>query len=236
MNQLINPNDQQSLKAYFTKIRELVKSGEQFPSNLEEVWPLVYASKQNAIRELKTNFIDGDDFHLIQNDEVLKFNELQNGVKYECKMSVPCLEYFIVRKVRPVFDVYRSVFHSTLDKAENPDPTTEIDILLKQVQILAAQNKRITAVESEQVEQRNDIEELKAITTTRPDYYAISGYARKHKKPVDKIIGAQLGKKATAICNQRGFVIGKVNDEKYGDVGSYPADVLKEVFDEYFGK
>lgn len=27
------------------------------------------------------------------------------------KLSIPCLEFFIARKVRPVFEVYRQVFH-----------------------------------------------------------------------------------------------------------------------------
>lgn len=31
-----------------------------------------------------------------------------------CMLSIPCLEYFIARKVRPVFEVYRKVFHKVV--------------------------------------------------------------------------------------------------------------------------
>ena len=31
------------------------------------------------------------------------------------KLSVSCLEYFIARKVRPVFEVYRQVFHAVIN-------------------------------------------------------------------------------------------------------------------------
>lgn len=42
----------------------------------------------------------------------------------EYKLSVSCLEYFIVKKVRPVFEVYRKVFHKTTTMQLNPaDPS-----------------------------------------------------------------------------------------------------------------
>lgn len=33
-------------------------------------------------------------------------------------LSVPCLEFFIARRVRPVFEVYRKIFHMTMGEAE----------------------------------------------------------------------------------------------------------------------
>lgn len=49
-----------------------------------------------------------------ENSEVLAQNggKVRNGRPTEIYMlSVPCLEFFIARKVRPVFEVYRKVFH-----------------------------------------------------------------------------------------------------------------------------
>lgn len=46
-----------------------------------------------------------------QKNKVVNTNNLVNGVKYDCHLSLPCMEFFIARKVRPVFDVYREVFH-----------------------------------------------------------------------------------------------------------------------------
>ena len=106
------------IKQYFTKVLELKQKGEDFPVNLEQVWPLVYSEKRKALDVLKKNFIEGDDFNLHQMGEVVKINKLKNGVKIDAKLSVSCMEYFIARKVRPVFEVYRQVFHA---KVKNED-------------------------------------------------------------------------------------------------------------------
>lgn len=145
MQELIKVSDQVTLKAYFVKVRELHKTGEQFPVNLDEVWPLIYSTKQNAFAELKKNFLDGDDYNLMQNHKVVNVNELKNGVKYECKLSVSCLEYFIVRKVREVFEVYRTVFHAAIEKIEKPQTNEEI---LSSAVLLA---NRLLAEKDEQI-------------------------------------------------------------------------------------
>lgn len=95
------------------------KDSKEFPVNLDEVWPLVYAEKGKAVRALKSNelFVEGIDFILLaQNGKQEGNNGKQvnswggnNQVTY--MLSVPCLEFFIARKVRPVFEVYRQVFH-----------------------------------------------------------------------------------------------------------------------------
>lgn len=124
MNQLTKQSSDSDIKKYFMAVLKLAKSSEQFPVNLEEVWPLVYSEKGKAVRALKENFIEGEDYHLAQNGKVVKSNELINGVVYDAFLSVSCLEYFIVRKVRPVFEVYRKVFHKTTTMQLNPaDPS-----------------------------------------------------------------------------------------------------------------
>lgn len=99
------------IKRYFMAVLELSKSKEEFPVNLDAVWALAYTTKRNAFVELKKSFIEGVDFYLMQKNKVVNTNNLVNGVKYDCHLSLPCMEFFIARKVRPVFDVYREVFH-----------------------------------------------------------------------------------------------------------------------------
>lgn len=36
-----------------------------------------------------------------------------NGRRFKCYLSLSCMEFFIARKIRPVFEVYRQVFHRT---------------------------------------------------------------------------------------------------------------------------
>lgn len=41
-------NDDLSIRSYFEKVLELVKSGEDFPVNLDDVWPLIYSDQKET--------------------------------------------------------------------------------------------------------------------------------------------------------------------------------------------
>lgn len=103
------------IKRYFNAILKLSKSDNEFPINLDEVWMLVYSEKSKAVRALKENFIENVDFQpLAQNGERLSNGQFAGGgTTYY--LTLPCMEFFIARKVRPVFEVYRQVFHRTAE-------------------------------------------------------------------------------------------------------------------------
>ncbi|MDR1368821.1 MAG: hypothetical protein LBJ72_01655 [Dysgonamonadaceae bacterium] len=148
------------LMEYFSRVYELSKSGEQFPVDLEMVWPLAYSRKDKCVRALKETGIENVDFQPLprngersrngrfagenrvdcrisvpretdvesidfqrfpQNGESLKrssFGGDQRSIDY--RISLPCLEWLIARKVRAVFEVYRQVFHLVTDRHEQP--------------------------------------------------------------------------------------------------------------------
>lgn len=104
------------IRNYFQYILTLSKSGEAYPVNLEDVYYLAYARKDNAVKALTSDetFVQSLDYQVfLQNAENLKGGRPTNIYK----LSIPCLEYFIARKVRPVFEVYRQVFHQVPDVA-----------------------------------------------------------------------------------------------------------------------
>lgn len=116
--QLTKQSTDREIKAYFEAVLKLSKDSEEFPVNLDDVWPLVYSAKEKAVRALKSNglFLQDIDY------QVLATNGENSAVSPELggnigrptnvyMLSVPCLEFFIARKVRPVFEVYRQVFH-----------------------------------------------------------------------------------------------------------------------------
>lgn len=98
------------IRSYFKAILELSKSDNEFPVNFDEVWMLVYQDKHKAVNELKDKFIENIDYQALTQKV-----ECKNGIGYSRKidyyLTVPCLEFFIARKVRAVFEVYRQVFH-----------------------------------------------------------------------------------------------------------------------------
>lgn len=118
--QLTKQSTDQEIKAYFEEVLRMSRDSEEFSVNLDDVWPLVFGRKQEAVRALRNDrlFVENIDYQVLrknaQNSEVLRKDaeNQQGGRPTEIYMlSVPCLEFFIARKVRPVFEVYRQVFH-----------------------------------------------------------------------------------------------------------------------------
>ena len=98
----------EEIKRYFKAILELSKLDVPYPVSLDYVWMLAYSRKDKAVTALKENFIESIDYQVFhQKGE----NPIGGRPTIEYHLSVSCLEYFIARKVRPVFDVYREVFH-----------------------------------------------------------------------------------------------------------------------------
>ena len=136
MIQLTKQSSESEIKAYFIQVLNLSRSKEEFPVNLDEVWPLVFNFRADAVRALAKNnlFVKDIDYQVFsknaENSEVLfhsknKSNEeasdntktdkdgknLGGRPQNTYMLSVPCLEFFIARRVRSVFEVYRQVFH-----------------------------------------------------------------------------------------------------------------------------
>lgn len=123
MNQLTKQSSDSEIKAYFEGIAKLMQSNEPFPVNLEDVWQLVYATKSKAVQTLRRSelFIEGIDYQSL-NQKVQR--EVGGTTRVEYMLSVPCLEFFIARKVRPVFEVYRKVFHKVVDTVQTSTIST----------------------------------------------------------------------------------------------------------------
>ena len=100
-----NPSE---IERYFRGILELDKQNKEFSVNLDDVWQICYAEKGKAVRALKANFIENVDFiSIAQNGKTATGGYKEVGYY----LTSACLEYFVARKVRPVFEVYRRVFH-----------------------------------------------------------------------------------------------------------------------------
>jgi len=90
------------LNTYFASIFDAEDSGDEFPVELSHIWAIGYSRKDAAVRALEKNFMEGVDFQ-----KVHQLVELSGQVEHVYKLSVSCLEYFVVRANRAVFEVYR---------------------------------------------------------------------------------------------------------------------------------
>jgi len=72
---------------------------------------------------LKSDFVENEDFILLSQNG--KQNKQGGHNRLDYFLSVQCMEYFIAKKVKPVFEVYRSVFHKTIEAKEQPREISE---------------------------------------------------------------------------------------------------------------
>jgi len=180
-NSLILSKDSSSdeLKMYFSKILEMSRSGQEFPVNLDEVWMLVYTRRDVAVRELRKNFIEGEDYTSLRK----KVERSVGGTTKDMYMlSTSCLEYFIARKVRAVFDVYRTVFHKVANQAINKELSRKDLALMvlqaeeekerlmlenkQQTETIQQQNIQIAAMSEEIVEMKQKTDYLEIILSS----------------------------------------------------------------------
>ena len=124
---LTKESNEVTIRSYFEGILKLSQSIKDYPVNLDEVWMLAYSEKGKAVRALKKDFIEGFDFSLAQNGKQKQGRGGHNETTY--MLSTSCLEYFIARKVRPVFEVYRQVFHKAV-KPQVQDALVKYDKML----------------------------------------------------------------------------------------------------------
>lgn len=151
LTELTTPNE---LRAYFNRVLEEKRSGEDFPIDIEMVYPIIYKRKDYAVKELKKHFEEGIDYQTLRQKAEQDLDDInhggQNRITY--KLSIPCLEYFVARKVKAVFEVYREVFHQVIEQTfkapqSYPEALRELadthEKLEQQALQIEAKNKKI---------------------------------------------------------------------------------------------
>ena len=75
------------------------------------------------------------------------------------------------------------------------------------------------------------IEEAQARTATAENYFTIMGYANLNgHRSIDRTRGISLGKKATRLCHEKGYLTYSTPDPRFGKVKTYPKEILEIVF------
>ncbi len=107
---------------------------------------------------------------------------------------------------------------------ESKKPVNVLDWLQSSLEVMREQSKELAAI-------RHDVKMIEARTTTRPDFFAVSGYAVICNLSIGRDEAAKLGKQASAICKDYNIRPDRIRDPKWGYINSYPEWVLREVFE-----
>lgn len=110
-------------------------------------------------------------------------------------------------------------------------PLSPLDILKQQVALMEAQEQKINEVKEQVSVLDEKVSQIDARTQTRPDYMTIIGYGSYRGIKVTWNMAVKLGKTAAKLCKSKNYPVGKIMDQRYGYVGSYPTEILKEAFE-----
>lgn len=119
-NAMLRARNREQVRSYFEQVLNLRNSGKPFPVDLDDVWPLVYSRKDNAVKVLTDKFIQDKEFvaQLPDSHRFRQKAEIKDGgdlrtIKYY--LSVDCMQYLIAREDRAIFDIYQQVFYLAMD-------------------------------------------------------------------------------------------------------------------------
>lgn len=209
---LTKESSESEIKAYFNAVLKLSQSDNEFPINFNEVWMLVYQDKRSAIFELKDKFIQDVDFQTVRR-KVKASNVAGYVWADDYYLTISCMEFFIARKVRPVFEVYRQVFHKV---AKHELSRKELALMV----IQAEEEKERLVLENEQNKQL--VIEKTIQLDESMEWYSIKRWAQEHNMDWRKINWRKL----KALSYELGYKIQKVFDANYGLVNIYHKNVF----------
>ena len=114
---LTKESSDKEIELYFREMLKRSQTGNEFPFDFDEVWMLAYNDKRSAVHELKDKFMQGVDFQTVRK-KVQSSNVAGYTYADGYHLTSSCLEFFVARKVRPVFEVYRRVFHRAIAQVQ----------------------------------------------------------------------------------------------------------------------
>lgn len=107
----INEEISNKIKGYFLLLQEKVNENPEnvFCVNLDDVWQYCYASRKDAVRALRKGkmFIEGIDFIALRNSA----QRSASDIKEHFYLTIQCFEYFVARRNKLIFEIYRRTFH-----------------------------------------------------------------------------------------------------------------------------
>jgi hypothetical protein len=106
------------------------------------------------------------------------------------------------------------------------DGVSEIDLIIRSAQAL----KTIEYKQFEHDERLSLLEAKSNQNSGYTGYFTISAWCKFNKKFISLRDAKSKGREAKRISKEWGVDIGRVPDERYGEVNSYREDILEEVF------
>lgn len=119
-----------------------------------------------------------------------------------------------------------NAMEQTIKQTQSP-ALSQIDIILQSALVLKEQEQRISAVEEK-------IKIIENQTKAAPDYFTVAGYAALNGFNASLPVCAAIGRMASKECKVKNIATDKIPDPRFGVVKTYPMNILRDVFTDYF--
>lgn len=158
-------------------------------------------------------FVQGIDFIILRNE----YNDIK-----ELRVTIDMAKELCMVEKNSKGKQARRYFIDVENKwrLANKSPQTTLEVLQASVNMLVAQEKRIS-----------DVEDRLDMLNGDTGFRTVLAYSRENGIPLPNDLAKRIGKTCSALCRRRGITPGKVPDERYGSIGSYPIEILDEVFE-----
>lgn len=208
----------EELKAYFEAVCRIVDSNtDEFPINLDEVWPLAYAEKGKAVRALKDGFIESVDYKSITTNGKTDTGGYRITNYF---ISVSCLEYLIARKHRNVFEVYRQVFHAArrgeLQPSISATSNPQLQFVQTQLYLADALSERLRLNEASRLGMYQSIAEPYRLAI--PQYVESKGVTKALKDLLADMHSPYSAIKFNQMLEAQGYIETKTRPSSGGSV------------------
>lgn len=208
----------EELKAYFEAVCRIVDSNsDEYPINLDEVWPLCYGRKSDAVEALAKDFLQDVDYKVLRQNPQ---NPLGGRPTNEYQLTTSCFEFFIARKVRPVFEVYRQVFHAarrgelqpSITAASNP----QLQFVQTQVYLAEAISRNLRLNEASRLGLYQSIAEPYRLAI--PQYVESKGVTKSLKELLEEMHSPYSAIKFNQMLEAQGYIETKSRPSSGGTI------------------
>ncbi len=147
-------------------------------------------------------------------------------------VNEPGLYTLIIRSNKPDAKKFkRWITHEVLPSIRKTgkyeiETLSEIDLIIKSAQAL----KKIELKQIEHDERITYLEAKSHHNSGHTGYWTITAWCKLNNLNITLIEAMQRGRNAAKLSKEWGVEIGKVKDERYGEVNSYREDLLDEIF------
>lgn len=170
-------------------------------------------------------FVEGQEFSTYSPKVANSFDK----PKLEYALTLDCAKELSMVSRTPKSKEARKYFieiEKEYKKTPHFEQLSEMQMISKMALEADAQNKRITAIE-------DDIKRLEKTVKREEDFITVAGYANLKGYKFTRSETQMIGKKATKLSKSLGIKMGKIPDQKWGEINIYDHGVLEEIVDEY---